>query len=194
MGRHCARIGRLALIVWALSVAGVSAQSGPQNASSPPNIVLGSTSGGPGDSVVVPIYFTPPTKKRVNRLDLAVTFVSQNVKFDKLDKGIAAEIGNLDVHSDLSTASNEKGIETSTINITASAPSDATEGVTAGLLAYINLKISKNARPANISLTLSVKAVAPTEIRPGDLQVAGATVEVLTASPEPAVSCFFFTH
>src|SRR3990167_10238176 len=54
-------------------------------------VTLGSTSGTPGTSVVVPIYFTPAEGKEVGLLKLGVNFVSRNVKFVRLDAGIAAD-------------------------------------------------------------------------------------------------------
>jgi hypothetical protein len=52
-------------------------------------VTLGSSSGTPGTSLVVPIYFTPAEGLQVGRLKLDVNFVSTNLKFSKLDAGIA---------------------------------------------------------------------------------------------------------
>ena len=63
------------------------------------NVVLGGTSGSPGESVVVPIYLRPPEGKEVGSLKLEVTFVSVNLKYVKTEPGIAADMGNVEVKS-----------------------------------------------------------------------------------------------
>src|SRR6266446_8459857 len=69
-------------------------------------VTLGSTSGTPGTSVVVPIYLMPAEGVDIGLLKLEVNFVSANLKFDKLEGGIAAEMGNVDLSSDLKTSKN----------------------------------------------------------------------------------------
>src|SRR5581483_9625681 len=67
-------------------------------------VTLGSSSGTPGTSVVVPIYFTPAESVQVGRLSVEVNFVSANLKFDKLERGIAAEMGDVELKSETKTA------------------------------------------------------------------------------------------
>ena len=115
-------------------------------------LTLGSTSGTPGDAVVVPIYYTPAEGAQVGRLKISVNFVSANLKFDKLERGIAAEMGNVEVKSDLQVSKNDKGVETSTLLIEAAAPASPKGPIPAGLLAYVSMKINESGRPATIAL------------------------------------------
>jgi Cohesin domain len=158
-------------------------------------LALGSTSGEPGESVVVPVYFTPADTLQVSRLDIHVTFVSANLKFDNVEPGIAAEMGNVKISHDLQLGKNDKGIETSSLSLLASAPESASQGIPSGLLAYIQLKISPSGRPATISLRTTVEATEKGNNRKLDqMTTPDATVEVIAPGSEPAVVCFFFTH
>src|ERR1035437_2317631 len=71
----------------------------------------------PGASFSTPVYFTPAKGVQVGRLKIEVSFISVNLKFVKLDKGLLVEKDNLEVKSELKTGKNDKGIETSTVTI-----------------------------------------------------------------------------
>ena len=171
-----------------------SAESDPKTTT---RVTLGSTSGTPGTPVVVPIYLTPASGQEVGRIKLTVDFVSTNLKFAKVERGIAAELGNVDVSADLKTGKNEKGIETSTLTILASflsSPPPAT-GIPAGLLGYLTLKIEEDGRPAEITLRSSAEATElKTDTPLQNLRTSDAKVEVLAPGTLPLVVCFFFTH
>jgi hypothetical protein len=158
-------------------------------------ITLGSTSGTPGTSVVVPIYFSPMEGAKVGRLKIVVNFVSANVKFDKLERGIAAEMGDVEVTSDLKLGKNDKGVETSTLTAEAVAPEAPKKGIAAGLLAYISLKISDTGRPAQLTLRTTAEATEFGTNKPlTNVRAFDAQVEVLAPGTQPAVACFFFSH
>ena len=177
-----------------LSASNLAAQG---NATPKPNVVLGGTSGSPGQSVVVPIYLSPPEGVEVGRLKLEVTFVSVNLKHEKTEPGIAADMGDAKVNGDVTAGKNDQGVETSTVTVTVNAPSSGTppKGIPAGLLAYLTLQISEKGRPATIALRTKLEA---TELGSGkrldQLKAADAEVEVIAPGSEPAVTCFFFTH
>src|SRR6266478_6566120 len=115
-------------------------------------VALGSTSGTPGDAVVVPIYVTPAEGAKIGTLKIEVNFVSVNLKFDKTDRGIAAEMGDVQLVSESKESKNDKGLDTSTLVLRATAPEAAKTPIPAGLLGYITLKISDKGRPASIAL------------------------------------------
>ena len=179
---------------------GVTSAQEPQTPIDPKTttrVTLGSTSGTPGTSVVVPIYFTPAEGKEVGLIKLGVNFVSRNVKYLRLDAGIAAEIGGVQLQPDAKDAKNEQGLETTTLTIQASfpGPEPPKKGIPAGLLGYLTLQIGEDARPANISLRASAEAAELGTNRPvQDLRAFDAQLEVLAAGSQPAVVCFFFTH
>jgi hypothetical protein len=160
-------------------------------------VVLGGSSGTPGTAVVVPVYFTPGEGVQVGRLKLEVSFVSANMKFDKIERGISAEMDDVDLKSDLKTAKNDKGVETSTLTIDAVFPTDkqGKKGISAGLLGYITLNISESGRPANITLRASAEASELGSGKPvANVKAQEAQVEVLAPGTQPAVACFFFNH
>ncbi len=160
-------------------------------------VTLGSSSGTPGTSLVVPIYFTPAEGLQVGRLKLDVNFVSTNLKFSKLDAGIAAELGNVTINADVQVGENEDGLETTTLAITASFPpgEPPEKGIPAGLLGYLTMRIEEDGRAASITLRTSAEGSSLGSNEPlKDLRSFDATVDVLAPGTQPLVACFFFTH
>ena len=160
-------------------------------------VTLGSSSGTPGTSLVVPIYFTPAEGVQVGRLKLDVNFVSANLKFSKLDRGIAAELGNVDVSTDLQVGENENGVETTMLSVTASLPSEepSEKGIPAGLLGYLTMQIEEDGQPASITLRTSVEgSTFGSNEALENLVSFDAKVDVLAPGTQPIVACFFFTH
>jgi len=158
-------------------------------------IVLRGNSGIPGSSVVVPIYFTPAQGVAVGSIDLKVSFVSANLKFDKLQPGAGIESGDVKWESEVSTAKTPgAGIENTSLKIKI-LPSSSSKSIPEGLLGYIILKIAETGRAAKINLATTAGA---TEFRSNkglsNVQSVDAQVEVLAPSKEPAVTCFFFSH
>lgn len=157
-------------------------------------VSLGSTSGTPGDSVVVPIYVTPAEGARIGSLKIEVNFVSVNLKFEKVDRGIAAEMGDVQVLSEVKDSKNDKGVETSTLLLRATAPDDK-RTIPAGLLGYITLKISDKGRPASIALRATADGTELGSSKPlTNLKALDAEVDVLAPGTQPSVACFFFSH
>jgi hypothetical protein len=159
-------------------------------------VTLGGASGTPGTVVVVPIYFTPARNVAVGRLRVEVTYVSVNLKFSKLDKGIAAELGGVDVAVEARGGKTDKGLETQTLVVTASFlnPPPPT-GIPSGLLAYITFNVGQDGRPASIGLRPTAEAVLVRSNQPvPNLRAFQTQVDVLAPGTQPLISCFFFTH
>jgi hypothetical protein len=157
-------------------------------------ITLGSTSGEPGASVVVPIYFLPAEQSAVASARLTINFVSRNLNFSKVDLGAAAEQGNVEINTTAKHGSNEQGLETTTLEIDASVPKGSGKAIPSGLLGYISLNISQSAVPANISLRADARALAVNGATIAGVRAVGAQVEVLAEGEGGMVACFFFTH
>jgi hypothetical protein len=158
-------------------------------------VTLGSSSGTPGDAVVVPIYFTPAEGARIGTLKIEVSFVSVNLKFEKTDRGIAAEMGEVQLVSDVKDSKNDKGVDTSTLVLRATAPEAAKTPIPAGLLGYLTLKISDKGRPATIALRTTAEGTELGSSKPlANLKALDAEVEVMAPGTQPAVACFFFSH
>ncbi|HXG23636.1 MAG TPA: cohesin domain-containing protein [Chthonomonadales bacterium] len=156
---------------------------------------IGDTTAVPGETLTLPIYLTPAKGARVGSLQIEISFVSENLKFVRLDPGIVAESGNLQLQTDVKTGKDEENIERSTVMIAASVREGNSDPIGSGLLAYLILKTSEQARPANITLRASGTA---TELNTKKLlekfEVLNARVDVYAPGDRPVVSCFFFTH
>ena len=195
----------LAAILWSagsLAVAAAPPQRDKteQESSDPKKttrITLASTSGTPGKSVVIPIYFTHAEEMQVGRLTLEVNFVSRNLKFSHLESGPAADLGGVDLHSEVKESKDEQELEITALTIVASFLTipPPQKGIPAGLLAYLNFRLNENARPANISVRASGEAAELATNKPiQNLRIFDAQVDVLAPGSEPMLACFFFTH
>ncbi len=166
----------------------------PKNA---PKLTLGDSDGTPGGSVVVPIYLAPAEGVELGQIKFDVSFVSKNLKYSNVKKGMAAESGNVEIHAELKEEKNDKGLETSMLSIVASIPQPkpGQKGIPAGLLGYITFKVNEGAGPANITLHTTAEAAELGTRKPiPNLKTADAQVDVLAAGSEPLYSCFFFSH
>jgi hypothetical protein len=171
--------------------------SSPADPSKPTRVALASNSGPPGSAVVIPIYFTPAPGSEVSRLKLEINFVSVNLKFDGLERGVAAKIPNLDLTSDLQVSKNSKGVETSTVTVLASFSPSAvrTKGIPGGILGYLKLRIGEKATAAIITLrTKAEGSLLGSNARIANLQSSDGLVEISWVDAPPNVTCFFFTH
>lgn len=192
------RLPLVAAFSLALATPRLAAQSAsPQAAVDPKTttrLTLGSTSGEPGTSVVVPIYFTPAEQMPVGQARLTINFVSKNMKFSKIDLGAAAELGNVELKTESKDGTNEAGLETTTLTLNAAVPGGSGKAIPSGLLGYISFEISKTAVPANISLRADATASLASGGAAKDVRAFGAQVEVLAEGEGGMVACFFFTH
>ena len=169
-----------------------------QAASEPlPRIALSELDGTPGANVMMPLYFTRDPKNPLTSITVDIEFVSNNLKFDKIASGTAAEQAGADLSSALTEGKpDDKGVKRSKVRITASLK-DAAKGLPDGLLAYLLFEISLDAKPFSIKLTPTVVDAQDNHI-PSKKVTGVATesgmvvVQVLDVMPE--ATCFFFTH
>lgn len=196
-------VGSLVGIVW-LSVS-ARAQDPPRSAQAnqevdpraTSRVTLGGTQATPGTSVVVPIYFTPAQNVEVGRLKLEVTYVSVNLKFVKLERGVPAELRGVDVKAEVKEGKTDRGLETQTVTITASFPSPEppAKGIPSGLMAHMTLNVVHDGRPASIGLRPTAEATELRTNRPiPNLRAVAAQVDVVAPGSQPLIACFFFTH
>jgi hypothetical protein len=189
----CARISIPALA----QGTAVSSDGPPIDPQTTTRITLGGSSGTPGTSIVVPIYFTPAEQFPLGWLQVDIEFVSRNMKFAKLDIGASAEIGNVILEQENTERKNDQGLEVTTLTLRASLPPayEAGKGIPAGLLGYVTLQVLESAGPATISLRANAKGTHLGTGKPvEDMRAFGAEVEVMAPGTEPMVACFFFTH
>jgi hypothetical protein len=158
-------------------------------------VSIGRTTAQPDSTPMLPIYFTPPETKAVGNVTLQVTYVSANVKFDRLEPGPAADSGSVKLGAEVKAGKNENGVATETVTITAAAPPQSPAGIPGGLLAYLTLRASPEARPAKIALRSAASATAPGSSSPlPDVQSFDGELEMQAPGTELRVVCFFFTH
>ena len=170
----------------------------PEEDTSPTTRVkIGDATSVPGETFTVPVYVTPGINVQVGSVKFDVNFISENLKFVRLDRGIVVELGNLELKTDVKTGKNDKDVETTTLTISASLPNadTATEGIARGILGFLILHVSEQGRPAAITLRLTGGATELKSKKPiQDFKAFNATIEVFAPGDRPVVSCFFFTH
>ena len=130
-------------------------------------------------------------------LKLNVNFVSRNLKFARVEKGIAAQFGHVDLHDEIKDSKNDQGLEISDLTIETSftTPEPPPNGINSGLLAYINFKINESAGPAEITLRISAEGRELGTDRPiQNFDLGEGQVKVNAEGSQPALLCFFFSH
>lgn len=158
-------------------------------------VTLGSGQGTPGMSVVVPIYFAAASGTEVGSVKMDISFVSENLKFGALERGIAAEMGAVDLKTSIKSAKNDKNIEVSTLTVAAATPGPGKTGIPSGLLGYLSMKIAETGRAAKISLRPTAEATLAGSGSPAaNVRGFDGFVEVFAPGELPNVNCFFFTH
>ena len=164
-----------------------------------PRVALAELSGTPGASLMVPLYFTPDLKTPLRSFVVDIEFVSNNLKFQKASRGVAAEQANVDITTSVTDApADDKGVTRSKLRVTAALTGQTpNEGMPDGLLAYLLFQISLEAKPFAIKLTPTVVSAEDFSNPPKRIAKVGTepglvTVELLDVMPE--ATCFFFTH
>lgn len=160
-------------------------------------VTLGSAYGVLGASVVVPVYFTPAEGLEIGRLKLEVRFVSSTLKFLKIDRGIAAEMADVDLSAQVRTERDDEGVEVTTVNISASFLSQVPpkRGVPAGVLAYLAMRVEERGRPGITTLRTTAEAAELTTNKPvRSVQAFQSAVKIVAPESEPMINCFFFSH
>jgi hypothetical protein len=172
--------------------AALQEQATPQEEASRvgPRVALSELSGTPGASLMMPLYFTPDPNNGLHSLELDISFISNNLKFQKASPGLAAEQVNAVVEASVSDAgTNEDGLARSTLHIKAT----TAESLPDGLLAYLLFQISLEAKPFRIRLTPSVTATEPV-LSAQQIATEEGFVNVEALDVMPEATCFFFSH
>ena len=194
---------RLQAVLW-LAVVGTLLSMPPQLQAQGPRVSLAEIGGNPGASLMMPLFFTPDPQNPLRSLTVDIEYVSNSLIFQKISRGLAAELANADIQTNLTEGKpDDKGLKRAKLRITASLPEpNSKDGLPHGLLAYLLFQVSPDAKPFAIKLTPTVvsaddlstppKKVANVDVKPGLV-----TIEALEAMYDrlaPAVACFFFTH
>ena len=169
-----------------------------------PRVSLAEIVGTPGASLMMPLSLTPDPKNPLRSLTVDIEYVSNSLIFQKASRGLAAELANADIQSNLTESKpDDKGLKRAKLRVTASLPEPNTkEGLPQGLLAYLLFQVSPDAKPFLVTMTPTVvsaddlstppKEVTNVVTKPGSVSIddLGDRYDRLA----PAVACFFFTH
>lgn len=163
---------------------------------SPPYISMDNVAASPGASLMVPLYYSPDSQIALRSFTVEIEYVSNNLEFQDMAKGIVNPDGLQLSHSLSKGEPDAKGVKRSKLRL-AIADERSKEGLGEGLLAYLMFQLSLEAKPFVIKLT-------PTIISAEDMQKPARKVSSLGAQPgsvvvesldvTPGMSCFFFTH
>jgi hypothetical protein len=162
-----------------------------------PRVSLEAISGAPGDSLMLPLRYSPAPRVELSRLTLEISYISNSLTFVKLSPVVEEDDAGLT--TDLKIAEpDEKGLRRATLRITASASEkNAERRVPAGLLAFLWFEISADAKPRPIRLDLSVASADDIQHPPRKVTrfaTDPGLVQVELADMVPEISCFFYMH
>ena len=169
-----------------------------------PRVSLAEIDGTPGASLMMPLSLTPDPKNPLRSLTVDIEYVSNSLIFQKASRGLAAELANADIQSNLTESKpDDKGLRRAKLRVTASLPEpNPKEGLPQGLLAYLLFQVSPDAKPFLVTMTPTIvsaydlstppKEVTNVVTKPGSVSIddLGDRYDRLA----PAVACFFFTH
>ncbi len=182
------------LIAWMVVFASTAFAQNVAVAQPPSRVNLGSTAGAPGTRLTVPIYFNPAPGVVAGKLFLSVRYVSNSLRFEKIEPGLDAELNGIEFQSKATEGKNDKDLNEQTVVITAAAGAKG-KPIPSGLLGYISYAISEEGKAATITLRTTAEA---SEMASGaklvNLRAFDAEVEVQLPGDPPAIICFFFTH
>src|SRR5262249_29711129 len=121
-----------------------------------PRVSLGQADANPGDSFMIPVYFTPDPKRPLRSFEAEIDFVSNNLKFQKATGSPIGDAGGI-VESTLTEGTPDaKNVTRSKALVTISLPEKTQQGLPEGLVAYLLFQVSTQAKPFAIKLNTSV--------------------------------------
>ena len=200
------RVGLWLAVAWALHSMPPQLQAAALQSVSEqtPRVSLAEIDGTPGASLMMPLSLTPDPKNPLRSLTVDIEYVSNSLIFQKASRGLAAELANADIQSNLTESKpDDKGLKRAKLRVTASLPEpNPKEGLPQGLLAYLLFQVSPDAKPFLVTMTPTIvsaydlstppKEVTNVVTKPGSVSIddLGDRYDRLA----PAVACFFFTH
>ena len=135
-------------------------------------------SGSPGEVVSLPLYFIPPMSEKIDRITMEVKYSSGELNFVKFDPGSSDTVAKTHSTDTSGTVSFEM---------------TAAKSIGEGLLGYLTFKISQEAEPGNVPVSI-LRAVSYNADSEVPTKASGSAVEVLPKDFTPYIGCFFFTH
>ena len=164
-----------------------------------PRVVVGEITGNPGNSLMIPLYYTPYPNVPLRSFTVEIEYVSNSLKFKRAEKGTAAESAGAEVEAVLTDgAADPKGVTRSKLRLTLSLTDKQPQrGLPEGLLAYLLFQLSTQAKPFVIKLNTAVVSAQDIQNPPrkvSKVYAKAGTVVVELADVNPEATCFFFSH
>jgi hypothetical protein len=164
-----------------------------------PRVAVADIDANPGQSLMIPLYFTPDPSIPLHSFTAEIEYVSNNLKFKSAEKGSVIEDIGGTVEASLSEGkADDKGVTRSQLRITVSMPGkQPLQSMPMGLAAYLLFELSTQAKPFAIQLKTSVESAEDTQDPPQKISKVFAKsglVAVVLADTNPEATCFFFTH
>ena len=154
------------------------------------------TEANPGDSFMIPMYYTPDPRTPIRSLVAEIEFVSNNLTFQKAKAGQSVEDAAGTVESTVTEGRpDDKNITRSKARIAVSVPENAKKGLPEGLVAYLLFQVSTKAKPFSIKLnTTIVSARGVRDENVANIKVQSGMVILDFPDNSPQAACFFFSH
>jgi hypothetical protein len=151
-------------------------------------VELATNSAPPGTVAVLPIYFAPARGVTAVRIEIKVSFPAASLKFEKVERGDAAEKANVEVTT---TAEN---VKTVTAKAASSDGGQTAAAIPAGVLGTIAIRVGANAKHGNVDLKVHAEVADASGVTVENVRTPAAQVKIPWIDAPPSVSCFFFSH
>jgi hypothetical protein len=165
-----------------------------------PRISLRQITGSPGDSLMIPLYYTPSSASEPLRsLVVDIDYVSNHLKFQKAAAGVIPEDVGVDIAGSVTDGvSDAKGTIRSNLRVSVSlTEKNPQKGLPEGLLVYLLFQVTMDAKPFTIKLTPTVNSAEDLHTPPrkvARISTVPGTVVVEVPDAMPETTCFFFAH
>ncbi len=187
------RITILSLVLLALSWNPSASHSQNSGELDSPTIILGTVAGDRGTTVSLPVYFKGGGGT-VSKLSFAVKFISNSVKFDKVDASGITPSQDLTVDiqpEDLPPEAN--GLPQTMLKINVSISGGDSKPLPDGLWVFLAFRLTQEAKSFAVNMQpYNIEAIGLTGKPVKVLAEAGKVI--VSSDDEPLVGCFFFTH
>ena len=197
-------VNRLLLVFALLSGWFAAAQEPGGTDSSPaddrvPRVALSEITGNPGQSLMIPMYFTPDPQNPLRSFTVEIEFVSNSLKFNSAEPGDVLGTAGAKMEATISEGKpDDKGVARSKLRVSvALTEKQPKQGLPEGLAAYLLFDLSTKAKPFAIKMATTVVSAEDLQNPPhkfGKLIAKSGTVVVALADTNPEANCFFFTH
>ncbi len=157
------------------------------------SIVVGTVASERGTTGAIPIYYEPGKTTPLKKVHLDLDFVSNSVKFDKAEKGVAAQVQDYDLKvTAQELPPDDKKILHTRLSVDV-AVTDPSKSLPQGLLAFLNFKVPEDAKPFSIAINPVTTSAEDVSSKPAE--IAAEAGKLIVSIPDaPLAGCFFFSH